>query len=169
MVRPRRLWHRAFSHERRFEIAMFWNIVSRITKCTYERGGGGLCGVCGLFLHTVPCQLNVHACWKRVCVYCVCTVSTVSAPHMCLCFYYCVYTVLRLRGRTPYAGSDPALILPLSINANHLPRLQGLTRLLCSSKFVGFDLACRVWQRFFCVCVNRKPGLVLQYMELFHL
>ena len=30
-------------------------------------------------------------------------------------------------------------LLPFSVNANHLPRLRGLTRLLCSSKFVGFN------------------------------
>ena len=60
-------------------------------------------------------------------------------------------------GVEPHMRSQTRLV-PLSVNANHLPQLRGLTCLLCSSNFVGFDSA-------FVVCVNRKPGLPPQYME----
>ena len=73
----------------------------------------------------------------------------------------------RLRGSHPRCGVRPRS-LHLGVNANHLPRLRGLTRLLCSSKFVGFRPCMRGLTPLFCCWVNRKPGLPPQCMELFH-
>ena len=75
--------------------------------------------------------------------------------------FFHVYTVLRLRGRTPDAGSDPPFAP--QCNANHLPRLRGLTLLLCSSKFVGFDPTCGVWHRFLCVCKQKTGSAPAMY------
>ena len=75
--------------------------------------------------------------------------------------FYHVYIVLRLRGRTPDAGSDPPSAP--QCNANHLPRLRGLTLLLCSSKFVGFDPTCGVWHRFLCVCKQKTGSAPAMY------
>ena len=52
---------------------------------------------------------------------------------------YRVYTGLRLHGRSPHAGSDPPFA-PRCKCKSPAP-IGGLTRLLCSSKFVGFDTA----------------------------
>ena len=80
-------------------------------------------------------------------------------------YYLQMYTVFtqcsdcrvepQMRGQTPF--------LPLSVNANHLPRLRGLTRLLFSSKFVWLDPACGVWHRFLCVCKQKARSAPAMY------
>ena len=54
-------------------------------------------------------------------------------------------------------------LLRLSVNRTHLPRLRGLTHLLCSSKWVGFDPRCGVWCRIFCVCKQKAWSAPAMY------
>ena len=54
-------------------------------------------------------------------------------------------------------------LLPLSVNGIHLPRLRCLTRLLCSSKWAGFDPRCGVWHRIFVVCKEKAGSAPAMY------
>ena len=81
--------------------------------------------------------------------------------------YYRIYTVLRLRGRTPDAGSDPPF-------APQCKRKSPSPIAGSDPPFVLLQI-CRVRPRmrgltplFVCVCVNRKLVLPPQCMELFH-
>ena len=83
---------------------------------------------------------------------------------MVYCIYiYRVYTMLRLRGRTPDAGSDPPFAPQCKHRSPAPIGLQGLTRLLCSSKLVGFEPPCGVWHRSFSVGKQKAGSAPAMY------
>ena len=82
-------------------------------------------------------------CFAQISWYCI----TINHHYLYLVgggWSFHVIAVNPLHSEHSDCGVEPQMrgqtcLLPLRVNANHLPRLRGLTRLLCSSKFVGFD------------------------------